>query len=277
MLLLASCSTDKTKNTEDRRKLYVGKWDFSDAQSPLVDQGTTGTMEERRQIFRDQLADNIIVFNSDSTFFIKLLHGSPVVIGRWQINEVDSVLNFEITNNYDLPFSINFTDVSTDELKCRLSLPYNLGETPKIINLTFRKNDPRFEDSEYNFAKYELNDWRIKADKKLSREEMLNRVRKSFDFAICYLKYSNANVTGNQAHTSLMSLPFYFANNGVELNKVQEWDALFLDEEDARTSYGIVSDAMLRSMKKSQPEDIASKSPIEKNLYILEQIHEELK
>jgi len=69
-----------------------------------------------------------------------------------------------------------------------------------------------------------------------------NRIKESLIFALNFFKYHRDNDLSMNTEY-LEPLPIFFATNGIALEKNENWNRLFYDEEDANVSYRILRGA----------------------------------
>lgn len=263
----------------------IGTWAFS---------GLTedSSQTENMQAIDKEIFSSYITFSSDKTFlfldygtedFINLtasLFDSPkpengrIYSGTW--SQIDSVIYFDI-DNYPLKDRFYAEIVSLDRHHTVLKFPNQQHTEFESSVMAFTYKKTYYEDisnSEFDFTRENLNNWRIKSSRKESEKELRTRIINSLDFAIHYFEYHEKQKLKSANKQYVQPLPFRFYENGIVLERLRdcpEWIELFYDHEDAIAAQKIIRSGFRRVGK--VPEDLKH-SPFEIYLYVLKNVRE---
>lgn len=190
--------------------------------------------------------------------------GNSISFGKWKEPKDDSV----IILNFDYPKS-----------KMILKNVSNDGRNLGFINenseeFYYKKSDySEVSKSDYNFITSELNTWRIPATQPETKEKIYNRIENGLQFSINFLKYHREKESTAPV-AFLTILPFRFASNGIAFKPENaEWNALFFNEQDLNYA----NELLLKSFKSTASIPYDKKTPIDINIYILEETLKNLK
>lgn len=274
ILLLCSCS---------KKDPLIGTWEFIRIDTKNM---------ENPEIYDDYFLQSAITFSGDQTFIMMNQGEDPfntskvskdslsqeemhVYSGTWSVE--DSLVNFEIHSSGKKQ---NFSSkiFRNDGRNMTFSIPKKTPFNEKDIKFKYKKTD--YDDvsqsKEHPFTSQKLNSWRVKSDRKQTKQEIKAKTENALEFFIAFLEYHDEKEQTAMLYYMEPS-PFKFYGNGIMLKHQQNapvWNHLFYDEEDAGIAHSML-DESLKSVAKVPKE--FSKSPIKINIYILKETLKNLK
>lgn len=184
----------------------------------------------------------------------------------------DSIIFLKV-HNYLLSDDIVLVEHSNDKknLKFYIDLKQQKNRNNRLFN--YKKNNSiDLNRTTYTFLSPELNKWRNPAQQKETKDEIRARVKNSLEYAAAYLKvYESQDKSASLIF--LTNLPFKFGRNGIRMENNTDWESLFYDLTDAKTSYKILADAFKASA--DIPNDL-SRNPIGISIFILTELNKNI-
>lgn len=229
----------------------VGNWEFVDGSHH------TSMFYHSKILFSDN-GNFLYTQNSSDSL------GNSIHFGKWEEHKENGM----IVLNFSNPKSkIILKNASSDGK----NLEFTSEKSEKFY---YKKTDySEVSDSKHNFISDELNTWRIPATKPETKEEIYLRVENGLQFSINFLKFhKEKDLTAPVSF--LTTLPFRFASNGIAFKpENKEWNTLFFNEQ----NLNYANEILLKSFKSTASIPYDKNTPIDINIYILEETLKNLK
>lgn len=190
-----------------------------------------------------------------------------VLWGNWEFSKADSALVLVIKNMDKKP--LDFTLKNVENSSITLSNEKILGDAFNAFQIQFRSSGAAgVSVDENNYLSPKYNTWRIPSSRKETKDEIRQRIKNAFDFAVVFMKFHQSKEESVDTQF-IHPLPLYFAANGLRSNRNKEWEDLFYDDEDVVISYQILEEVF--DFPIDIPDGLNGK-PVSLNIFILEEM-----
>ncbi len=250
--IAVSCNSQKSRLKERwvllENETRLSK-DFDRFNQIIID--LTGPRSDVR--YKSAISGSYIQLKSGNSYNFRI--GSIYTQGKWNLKN-DSTLVFVASSKDTIPMQIE--KCRNDTLKVRFISGHNLAiyldAYTESVTLTFIPDTISYYTTNNPYS-FKANKWAVKATRKLTEEEIKDKVVYFLDYLILVLKDSRKN----ENYLEQITNPINVAANGLSLIKPErvdpEWRNLFYDENGFQKAYQLLILAFNSDVKILQTND----------------------